>query len=169
MCDPVTIGIATAAIGVGQAVSSYVGQNQRAAANTKAANMNYAGQVGAINKQDAQLQQEHSEQSFDTALTQLKAKGDIAASAGDMGLSSGSLVSQVNAAMFGVGRQNAVEQTNFDNQRAQLASSKYNAAVARNNQIAQVPKASTASLVLGIGSAALQGDNAYNSATKAGS
>lgn len=168
MCDPLSIGVATFALGATQAVSSYVGQNAMAKANKEAANYNYAREIDAVNRQDSQLQQENSQQHFDTALTSLKARGDIAASASDMGLSSSSLISQVNANMFGVGRQASIEQRNFDNQRYELANSRVDADVRRVSQINKVPKATVASLVLGIGQAGLSAVNASNAASKAG-
>lgn len=168
MCDPVTIGIATAAIAGLQQVSSYVGQNQMASANRQAANYNYAREREAIGRQDVQLQQENSEAAFDTAITSAGERGKIAVSAAENGLAPSSLVSQLNAGMFGIARQRSAELTNLTNRRVALADSRTDAALRRDSQIASKPKATVASLVIGLGSAAVQGVNAHGTASRAG-
>lgn len=168
MCDPVSLGIATFALSATQAISSYVGQNALSKANEQAANYNYAREQGAINRQDVQLQEEHSQKVMDTAIATLAARGDISASASSMGLSQGSLASQINASMFGIGRNATIEDKNFTNQRIELANSRTDAELKRQNQINSQPRATTASLVLGLGKSALSGYNSYQGASKAG-
>lgn len=166
MCDPVSIGIATFALGTAQAVSTHVGMNAAYEANRQAANYNYARDVEAANRQDSQLQQEHSQQVLDTAIAGLKARGDISASAADMGLAPSSISHQINAAMFGLGRQATIEDKNFSNQRIEIANSRTDADIKRQSQINSKSKSNAAMLALGIGSSALQGVNSYNSAKK---
>lgn len=167
MCDPVSIGIATFALGTAQAVSTQVGMNQAYEANRQAANYNYARDIEAANRQDSQLQQEHSQQVLDTAIAGLKARGDISASAADMGLAPSSISHQLNAGMFGLGRQATIEDKNFQNQRIEIANSRTDADIKRQSQINSKSKSNAAMLALGIGSSALQGVNSYNSAKKA--
>jgi hypothetical protein len=145
-----------------------VGQNALSSANEKAANYNFAREQEAIGRQDSQLQDEHSQKAFDTQLAQLKSQGAIAASASDMGLSRASIASQVNASMFGLGREASDEATNFRNSRNELTGQKVDSQLRRQNQINSQPRATTASLVLGLGKAAAAGANSYQSAKKAG-
>lgn len=168
MCDPVTIGAATLALSGLETVSAYVGGRQAAEANRQTANYNYAREQDAIGRQDIQLQKENSQKAFDTAITTAAARGKIAASAADRGLAPSSLVSQINAQMFGIGRQVDAEQTNFNQQRQQLSENRVDAAIRRDSQIASMPKPTAASLVIGLGKAGLSGANAYNTAKKAG-
>lgn len=167
MCDPVSIGIATFALGATQAVATHVGMNQQYEANRQAANYNYAREQEAINRQYSQLQQEHSQQVLDTAITALKARGDISASAADMGLAPTSISHQLNASMFGLGREATIQDKNFQNQRVEIANSRTDAELKRQNQINSKPRSNAAMLALGIGNSALQGFNSYNGAKKA--
>lgn len=167
MCDPVSIGIATFALGTAQTVSTYVGMNQQYEANRQAANYNFAREREAINRQDSQLQQERSQQVLDTAIAGLKARGDISASAADMDLAPSSISHQLNAAMFGLGRQATIEEKNFRNQRTELSSNRTDAELRRQSQINSKAKSNVAMLALGVGNAALSGVNANNAAKKA--
>lgn len=169
MCDPVSLAAAaTFALSAGEAVSSFVGQNALSKANKTAANYNYARDQEAIGRQDSQLQGEHSEKVFDTQIAELKSQGSIAASASDLGASGSSLASMVNASMFGIGRQATDENINFRNTRNEFTGAKTDAQLRRQNQINSMPKATTASLVLGLGKSAMAGYNAGQAASKAG-
>jgi len=166
MCDPVSIGIATFALGATEAVSQHVGQNALYKANKQASNYNYAREVEAIGRQDSQLQQEHSQQVLDTAIAALKSQGAIAASASDMGLARGSILQQVNASMFGLGRDASAQERNFTNQRIEIANSRTDAELKRQNQINSVSKSNFAQLALGIGKAGVQAFGSYSAAKK---
>lgn len=168
MCDPVSIGIATATLGTLSSISEYVGQNQAAKSNQEAANYNFAREREAIGKQGVQLDRENSEAAFDTAITTAGERGRIVASASESGLAPASISQQLNASMFGIGRNRTVEETNFTARRNSLADSRVDAAIKRDSQIASMPRASVASLVIGIGKSALSGANAQNAASKAG-
>lgn len=167
MCDPGTIAAFTLALGATEAVSSYVGGKQAAEANRQAANYNFAREQDAIGRQDVQLQQENSQKAADTAITQAAERGKIAVSAAEGGLAPSSIVSQLNAGMFGIGRQRDAELTNFTGQRNQLSENRVDAAVKRDTQIASMPKPTVASLVIGLGKAGLSAANAYNTTKKA--
>lgn len=168
MCDPISIGVATFALGSAQAITSHIGQNRAYKANEQAANYNYARENEAIQRQGVLVDKEQSEAAFDTAIAQMRSEGDIVASATDRGLGSSSIAQQLNASMFGLGRQATAEQQNFDTQRSNLSSSRTDAELKRQSQINSVQKSGTLSLILGIGSAGLQGVNAYKGAQKAG-
>ena len=166
MCDPVSIGIATFALGSAQAITSHIGQNQAYKANEQAANYNYARENEAVMRQSVQLDKEQSESAFDTAIAGIRAEGDIVASASDRGLGSSSIAQQLNASMFGLGRQATIEDANFRTQRGNLASSRTDAELRRQSQINSKTKSGALNLALGIGGAGLQGFNAGNAAKK---
>lgn len=165
---PIAIGVATAALAVGSAVVSHVGQNQLAKANEHAADLNYANRRTVIGEQTNQLDQEASQRVEDSAITSLKAEGEIVNSAGEMGYAPTSITQAINASMFGIGRQDSVAATNDNNQRQQLAAGLEGADISRQTQILQHGKSSWAELGLGIGNGVLKGVNAGVSAKNAG-
>lgn len=167
MCDPVMIGAATAALSIGQAAMTYVGANQAYEANRQAANLSYAQDSNAIGRQQVQLDQERSESALDTAIASLQAQGEIAASAASSGLASSSIIRSVNAEMFGIGRNATAEEKNNLNRRVELASSRSEADLRRQNQINSRSRSSLLELGVNVGAGALQGYNAYSSAKEA--
>lgn len=164
MCDPVSLGIATAALGVGQSVSAFIGGRQAYAVNKEVANLNYANQRDIIDQKRVQLDQNKSENAVDTAIASVKAQGEVAASAASMGLSSSSIAQALNSDMFGIGRQVEAESVNDQNQRLQLANEQRGAAVEREAQIASKSRPGALDLALSIGSDALKGASAYSTA-----
>lgn len=167
MCDPVSIGVATFALSSASAVMQHVGQNQAYEANRQAANLSLARDNDALNRQQVQLDQQRSENVLDTAITTLKSQGEIAASASSQGLASSSIVRSLNADMFGIGRQATAEQKNDLNQRVELANSRTDAQLRRQNQINSMRKSSLLELGVNLGQSALSGYNAYSGAKKA--
>lgn len=164
MCDPVSIGAATFALSSATAITSHIGQNQAYAANAQAANYNYARENEALGRQAVQLDKEQSETAFDTAIAGIRAEGDIVASASDRGLGSSSIAQQLNASMFGLGRQATAEEDNFATSRANLSSSRTDASIRRQSQINSQRKSGALNLALGIGNSALAGANSYRGA-----
>lgn len=167
MCDPVTIGAITLALSSAQAVATHVGTNQAYAANEDAANLTFARETDALNRQQTQLDKERSESVLDTAISTLQAQGAIAASASSSGLSSGSLIRSINTSMFGIGRNATAEEINDRSRRQELATSRTDAELRRQGQINSAPRSSLLELGLNLGSSALQGYNSYSSAKKA--
>lgn len=164
MCDPVSIGLATFAVGAAQQGVEFLGERQAYKANKVAANLNYANQSDIISQKRVQLDQEHSENALDTAIATVKAQGSVAASAASMGMSSASIVGALNADMFGIGRQAGAEQANDNNQRLQLANEARGAAISRESQIMSVAKPGLLNLGIGFASSALKGAGAYSTA-----
>ncbi len=169
MCDPVSIGVATATLAVGSNLASAAGQNKLSSANAQAANLTYANQHNTLAQEAVQLDQERSEKAFDTAVTSIKSEGEIAASATDQGLSATSITQALNASMFGIGREASVDDINDENQRQQLANQDRGNQINRQAQINRVPKAGLLSTALGVGQGILSGVNAGVSASHAGS
>lgn len=168
MCEPTLIAAATFALGATEAVSSYVGQNQLHRQATQTANYNFAREQDALTRQDTQLQQERSEAALDTAIATARAQGAISASASDFGTAPSSLAHQLNASLFGIGRQVTLDDINFRNQRRELQERRTDAEIRRQNTIAAHPSASSASLLLGLGKAGLGAYKSYRAADGAG-
>lgn len=168
MCDPLTISAAAMfALGTAESVMTHVGTNQAYKANKEAANYSFARDTDAINRQDAQIQAENSERTFDTAIAIAKDQGAIAASASSRGgLSGSSIASQLNAGMFGVGRQATAEDINFRNQRTEIANSRTDAELRRQNQINSKPRSGALQLGLGIAKAGASAYQSYSSGKK---
>lgn len=164
MCAPIAIAAATAALSVGSAVVQHIGTNQAYQANKLAANFNYANDLQNLGQKRVELDQERSENAFDTAIATAKEQGRIAASATDQGLAPTSIVQQLNASMSGIGRQAGVEDTNDQNARIQLAQEATGADIRRQSQINSKPRSSGIQLALGVGQGVLSGFNAYNGA-----
>jgi hypothetical protein len=164
MCNPLlALAAPPAVLGVGQAVASYAGQKQAYASNATAANLNFARQSDIINQKATQLNQERSEKAFDTAIVAARSRGRINAALSDRGLAPGSIVTQLNADMFGLGRQVSMEEANDRNARAQLGNELAGAEVSRSNQINSMAKPSKLSLILGIGQGVMSGVSTYSS------
>jgi hypothetical protein len=168
MCDPVSIGVTTAALAVGTQVAGAVGQNKAAGANQTAANLTFANQQDTLRQQAVQIDQESSQKSFDTAITAIQSEGSIAASAGEQGLAPTSITQALNASMFGIGRQATADNVNADNERRQLTNQARGNDINRVSQISKVRKASTVGLLLGVGNGIMSGVNAGMSASAAG-
>lgn len=161
MCDPITAtAVATAALSVGQAVATHVGTNQAYHANEKAANYNYANDLTTLEQKRVELDQNRSENAFDTAIATAKEQGRIAASASDQGLGAVSIVGALNAGMFGIGRNAEVEDINDSNARLQLAQERTGADIRRQSQINSKPRSSALQLALGVGQGIMDGVNA---------
>lgn len=167
MCDPITIGAATALLGVGQVAMQTIGQNQLAESTRTAANLNYAQASDVTQQKAMQLDQEKSQTAMDTAITTARAQGEIANSASSQGLGKASISSALHAEMFGIGRNQGIADLNDLNARAQLANEMRGAAITRETTIAGAPKASALAVGLGVGSALLGGANSYNTAKRA--
>ncbi len=164
MCDPISIGAATAALAVGTAVADHVGTNQAYEANRQAANYNYANDLTTLGQKRVELDQQKSENAFDTAIATARENGRIAASAGDQGLGSSSIVQQLNSGMFGIGRQAGAEDLNDRNTRIQLAQETTGADIRRQSQINSKSRSSGVQLALGVGKGVLSGVNAGKAA-----
>lgn len=167
MCDPLTLGIATATLAVGQVAMQAIGQNQLADSTRQAANLNYAEASNTAQQKAMQLDQEKSQTAEDTAIATARSQGAIANSASAQGLGAASISSAIHADMFGIGRQQSLADLNDTNARAQLAQEARGAAISRDTAIASAPKASVLGVGVGLGSAVLSGFNSFNTAKRA--
>lgn len=155
MCDPVSIG--TAALMALTTVTEHIGTNQAAAATEQAANIDFARESDALARDQVSLDQEKSEKAFDTAITAARSKGDIFTFGADTGASSTSLAQQLNASMFGIGREATADDINDTNARVEIANRRGDAQVRRQSRINSAPRSSTLSLLIGLGTAGVQG------------
>jgi hypothetical protein len=164
MCGPAAIGAAAGGLAVGEAVMTHIGTNQAYKANKKAANFNYANDLTTLGQKQVELDQEGSENAFDTAIATAREQGRITASASDQGLASSSIISSINAGMFGIGRQAEVERINDQNSRIQLGQERTGADIRRQSQINSKPRSSGLQLALGVGKGVMSGVQAGNAA-----
>lgn len=164
MCDPVSLGIAAAAVGAVGAGASFAGANRAADDNLHAANRTAASSFNALETRRTQQDAQHSEDSVTALIDAAAARGRISASASDFGGDASTITQQVNAADFGTGRVLAIGNLNAQNAAKDIASAKNDNETRRVNQIGAVKGASPLSLALGISSAALSGANTYSSA-----
>lgn len=162
MCDPVSLALITATIGIGSAVSSYTGQQQAYVDNVASANLNYAQRKEALSAEAAQGDAARTEDAVDREIESARASGHIAASISEQGLGNQTATQLVNTQAFESGRATSISELNFQNEREQLARSATGAAIERNSQIASVSKPSSLDLILGIGKAGMQGFSTYS-------
>lgn len=164
MCDPVSMAVATFAVGAGQTIAQYEGDKAAYNVNKTMANLNYANTSNVIVDKRVQLDEAKSENAVDTAIASIKAQGEVAAGAASMGLSGASISHALNADAFGIGRQWEAQDVNDQNQRLQLANEQYGAAISRESQIASKSKPGVLNLALGLGGDALKAAGAYTTA-----
>lgn len=163
MCDPVTIALSTAAVAAATTGLSYAGQQQRAASTAQAANLNFANNSNALGAQATQVDEQHSENALSTIIEGAKNAGRISAGASSLSLGASSTAGQENANDVDIGRSLAIGDLNQQNKDLQIGMDVQSAGVARQSQIAQAPPPSLASLVVGLGDAAVKGANTYAS------
>lgn len=163
MCDPVSLAVATAAVGTVQAGASFAGANRAADDNLHAANRTNASGFNALELRRTQQDAQHSEDTVTALIEQTAARGRISASASALGSDAGTIAAQSNAADFGTGRALAIGNLNAQNASQDVARAKEDNNTRRVNQISQVRRGSPLSLALGISSAALSGANTYAS------
>lgn len=160
---PLIIGGLTAAVGIGTAVASHIGQNKAAKANTAAANENFQARTEALSAQSVEVRNAAAEDSLSNAIDYARESGRISASAADMGLSGVSAFGLQQSSAFEAGRQQSVDDLNLTTQLRQLQRGVTGADIERKSQIASVPKGSATMLALGVAGGALSGASAYKS------
>jgi len=168
MCDPVSLGIATAAMAATQSVASYVGMQQAYSANVEAANLGYANTQNSLMQENRQAGDKFSQQSLDSAIAAAKSQGQIANVESIQGGASSSVIQNINASMFGIGRQTAAEGANYADTREQIMQGNVDSQLKRESQINSVPQANPVSLILGLGSAAASGASTYQKQVQMG-
>lgn len=154
MCHPALIA---AGLQAGQAVVSHIGQNQAAAANEAAANVNYNSRMEALNAEGVQTDAKASEDALTSSIERAQTYGRIVTSISETGGSQLSLSKAVQGAAFAGAREQSLTDLNFRNRREQIARERIGAGVEKTNMINAVPKASPISLALKLGSAAVGG------------
>lgn len=161
MCDPISLGVASTALGIGSAVSEYTGGQAAYKANKQQANLQFANTSNTISTQANQLSQQESDNALKTAILSAQTEGRIANSAADRGVGGSSLVQAINAGMFGIGVNASNDSQNITNERQQLSENLSGAGITRQSQINSVTRPNDLSLLLGIGKAGLQGASTF--------
>lgn len=157
MCDPVSMGAASAGMGAVQSVMGFMGQTQAARSNAQAANASYMNTYNSEQQQASQVDRRQSENTVTSMINAAAARGRVSASASSMGADAASTTQMVNAADFDVGRALSIEDVNSEDQRVQIGQQLTNANIERQSQINQVVKPSPFSLITNLGADAIQG------------
>lgn len=169
MCDPLTIGLTTAAVGTASSVMGFEGQRQAYNSNAQMANLSAASNYNALQEQAAQVDAQQSEATVNAVIERAKTQGAISAYAGSFGLGGATTARAENAAAFSAGRQLSVEDATAQNQRLQIGTELTNNELQRQAKINSMPQANALGMVLGIAKAGLSGVSAYGSAKGFGS
>lgn len=162
MCDPLTIGMVTAGVGALSSVAGFIGQQQAYKANVESANVGYMAKMNDLNTQAVQIDRQQSENTASAVIARAKAAGAISASASSFGIGPQSAAAAENASDVAINRDLAIRNINSESQRLQNASERTGAALSRQSQIAQVPKANPLSLALGLAGSALGGVDEFS-------
>ena len=163
MCDPLSIGIATATVGAASSIMGFEGANQASHANANAANLQASNTYNALGEQESQIDAQQSENSVSALIARTQAQGRISASASSFGTGGATTAELSNATDNEAGRSLAIENLNSQSQRLQVQNQMQGAEITRRNKIASVPAGNPLSLVLGIAKAGLQGSSFYAS------
>lgn len=162
MCDPVTIAVSALAVSTLTTAVGFVGQNQAADANRKAANMSAANSYNDLGNKGVQIDAQNSENNLSSIINAHAAKGAISASASAFGTGEASTAQLANAADYAAGRSASISQLNANNQRLQLGSDSAGVDIQRQAQIASKQGGSGLSLALGFAGDALGAAGTYH-------
>jgi hypothetical protein len=164
MCDPVSLGVATAALSIGGAVSKFAGERSQAKSTRGAAISNFQATFSALEARSAEVSESQSEGSFDRAIEAASKQGLIAARASDAGLSGSTVGAQIQASGFETGREQSLTARQAELQRRQIAREIENENRAKVSTLNANRGPGLLSLVLGIGQGALSGASAFTGA-----
>ncbi len=150
MCDPTAMMVMGNIVKFGE-------DQQRAAANTKAANAAYLSDTRQLNLQQREYEEAEAQRSFDADLQAARDTSKAMTAAGESGVSGLS----VDALMNDILRQNLFDDnkanSNLNMGKAQIAQEKEGAKAGRQSRINQVPYPSFASTALQIGGGMYEG------------
>lgn len=155
MCDPVSITLA--AVSIGSAVMSYMGQNAASKANQQAANLNAANQYTVREQGRAENDQKSAEERLNLAVESAQNFGRIAQSASTLNLGASTTQQAMNASSVATGRAMAQGDQSFMFGRSQYANDIYGDQLQKASQINSVPKGNPVALALGIAGGAAGG------------
>lgn len=164
MCDPVSIGVATAAVGAASSGLSFAGANRAADDARHGANLTYASTYNATERRRVQQEAQYSEDTVSNIIEATAARGRIAASASSMGLDQASTTQATNAADFAAGRSQSILDLNAQSAAGDIEQARQGANIERTNRLKANPDQSPLVLALGIAKAGLSGAGAYSSA-----
>lgn len=169
MCEPATLttlALVAGGASAAKTVMGFIGQQQAASANKKAANLNYNLKVEQASRQNAQLSEQQTQTALTDAVTIAQNFGRIATSASSLGLGRTTAHRLLGVAATGANRALAANEANYANKRVDLQTELTGASIQRSSQIASVPSPTYGELALNlIGDAA---DTASNYAALGG-
>lgn len=163
MCLPLpalAAGAATATSALSSVVN-YFGTQSAHHAAVGAANLNYSMAEQQAGRQNVQLSEQASETSLTDAVQRAREFGQIATSAGDLGLGASSEHQLLSASAAGYNRTLGIEDTNVANQRANIQTNLTGASIQRSTAIASAPRTNLLKLGLDLVGAGSQGLGVY--------
>lgn len=169
MCLPAAalavIPAITSAVG---AIAQFSQQSAAAKANQKAVVASTTAGYEQSNLQREQQRVQASQQEFNTTIDATKARGAVAASAGEAGVSGISVDSLLADAYGRQGRFNEAIDTNYANTSQQIQLQEKGLQAQGENRMLAVPAPSFADLAIKLGSSVASGYSAYDKASKGG-
>ncbi len=164
MCDPVSLGIASFALGAAQSVMGFVGASQDAKAEREAAVRENAQTQNQLSLRQVQEQEAAARSNQSQNLEEAQAAADAEASAAVGGVSGLSLSSVLQDVRRRAANNRQATSENVKMTVAQLSLDKKGSANRAQSRINAARPPNPFTLVAGIGSAALGGFNEYNNA-----
>jgi hypothetical protein len=150
MCGPLALAAASMVPAMASSVVGFIGHNEAAAANSRAAGLSYANTANQEATKAGQIDQQQSQNTVQAMIDRVQAQGRISASASSFGGDAASTTRAGNAADFAAGRGLGIEDTNSQNQRTQVGFGMDDAFYARQTQDNQVLKQSPLQLGLSL-------------------
>ncbi|WP_448955725.1 virion core protein, T7 gp14 family [Labrys neptuniae] len=171
MCDPITLGIASFAIGAASSVANYMGQqsaadaqNQMYEANRKNAVAAYEEKALGLGQRQAQEMDAAAADKFDTALEARAARATTSVAADQNGVAGATVDGLLRDMYAQEGRYGGRVDTNTDWSMAQIQQDKKSASYQTVSQVNSVPrgqKPSFMNLGLQIAGAGLNATSTY--------
>ncbi len=164
MCDPVSIGLTTAAVSAGSAIVGFIGESQQAKAARRADRINYAGDYNALADKGVQTSAAASEDRFQSYIESLKAQGRVSASAGSLGIGAQTAQQLTRAETGDITREAAISDLNYKNAQQQNQTENVSAYRAEQSRLAAHKGPTPGELVIGLAKSGLKGVSAYSGA-----
>lgn len=164
MCDPVTLGLFSAASGVIGSVTTYMGQSQMAKENKANAEQAWRDDQQQLTRREMQEEEAlvQKQQSINLEEAEVLATAKVGAvSAGAAGISVDNILADVSRR---AARNRVTEKTNTKNTIMQIQMEKKASGTRAQGRINSMPPPSPLSLVAGLGSNMVSGYNSYTRA-----
>lgn len=162
MCDPLSLAAGTAAVAGASSIASFAGQGMAAGANARSANYAFAQNQDVESQRAAQVDQQQSENTVQSAIDRTQAEGKVSASASSFGGDRQTATGEVNAVANTNERALGIENVNSNEQRLNIANEGESAEISRQSQINRVQPESGLALATSLAGDAAGGASTYS-------